>query len=185
MKINLIIAANVFRAAQICQGSDPCREYLNGVYLDPSGDIVATTGHYMYVDKNETRADETRPPLIIQLTQTIKKGAIKIELEIDTEAGSVLATTIGKRGKRDLYAGRIIDASFPNYSQVIPAHETPAEAVESIGFNPVYLGLPSKFWGEPCNYHFFGKLGCTVVTQRGKYTADCKEFLIIMPTRMD
>ena len=113
--------------------TESSRWYLNGVFFDPEENaICGTDGHRLGYFKAAFTADAELP-----------KGGyiIKFEKGFFTKVKNFSDLELTIEGSRvfwaDIYAGEVIDGSFPDWRNVLPK-DTP-EATPEIGFNPYLL----------------------------------------------
>ena len=147
---------------------DAGRYALNGVFLDPGGDTVATDAHILVkvtangagVNKEEFPSLKSGTPIDalpddgIIIPADIVKDVIKnipkgngaqylkaaALIKADDDAVSFATTTL-EREKTE--TGKRIDGTFPKVDQVIPQFETPQYT--RIGVNADYLADLAKF----------------------------------------
>jgi DNA polymerase-3 subunit beta len=161
----MLIDTNLIKAAMLCASTEKTRYYLNGVYFDPRGFIVATDGHRLFCAKIEAWDGDSFliPNDMLKRAMTGNKALIV----------EVTATSI------DGVAYVPIDGTFPDWTRVIP-QELSGETAQ---FNPAYvadLGKVAKILGD--------KSGHISIRHNGNGPAgilfgrkDC--FAVLMPVR--
>lgn len=129
---NITIPTNLLKAALICASTEKVRYYLNGVYVDPKGFLVATDGHRLFCGK-------------IDLTDVaafdgwiIPRDAIKRALTGYKQATiEISPTRVGD------ITTQPIDGTYPDWQRIIPS-ELSGETAQ---FNPAYIGDMGKIGG--------------------------------------
>ena len=139
----MIIDANKINALLLLAPKKDSRDYLNSIYIDKAGRMVATDGHRMGIVPID-KGDES---FIIprSLLDTLKpKGTVTIET-IPVKGGMLTLQSDGKTVQ-----GQAVDAKYPDYLRVIPQ-----EVSGEIGqFDPNLLGdfgKVAKMLGVPSN----------------------------------
>jgi DNA polymerase-3 subunit beta len=172
----MLIPTDLLKAALLCASTEETRYYLKGVHLSPSGHMVTTDGHRMFVAK----LAEAVPADVIIPLETIKaalklapKKAAVIELNGNTFGGVVFTP---------------VDGTFPNWKAVIPPMDgfKPGDDTAPAHFNPDYiydLGQMSRALGSKTGtafeIHAWNPESPHGVTFAGR--EDC--FAVIMPMR--
>lgn len=173
----LVVLPAMLRAALLCANNEPVRFYLNGVYVDPAGKLVATDGHRMFVGNFDLAAAGVEPGSFTGWT--ICRDAIKRALtgnKHDTIA--ISPTRIG-----DLSC-QPVDGNFPDWRRVIASRE-PSGVVAQ--FNPSYVADMGKIGtlltgnrsGDLAHFHHNGAANPCGVTFPGCDDA----FGVLMPVR--
>lgn len=151
------------------------RWYLNGVFFDPQENaICGTDGHCLGCFKNAFVANEKMPKdgYIIKFEKGFfAKVKNFSDLDLTIEGSRVFCA--------DIYAGEVIDGSFPAWRNVMPK-DSP-QAITQIGFNPYLLkGFAIDKKHPNCKLVFHGEKEAVEV-----YSPKFDEFQgLIMPVRM-
>ena len=177
---DIALPTDFLRAALVCASTEKSRYYLNGVYLDPTGWIVATDGHRLFAAR--CPAVRALPEGLILPRDTVKAALAKsrrIDATLVALGGGCYTLDAGP--KTVLFTP--IDGHFPDWRRVVP---TEASIGGPAHFDPDYycdLGVMAKAL-ECGKTGFYVKQypldACPVTfgTRR-----DC--FAVIMPFRVD
>lgn len=168
IKNPLIIATDTLKAALACASTEQARYYINGVYVDPMGYIVATDGHRMFVAKYELTPGIGFDGFIIPsaILKRVLTGNKALMIEITN-------------GHIDGQRYEPIDGSFPDWRRVVPTDLSGVTA----HFNPAYVGdlaklaklLGDRGGNAQIQHNGDGPAGVTF------HRADC--FAVLMPLR--
>jgi DNA polymerase-3 subunit beta len=126
----ITVSADTLRAALICASTDKHRYYLNGVYVDPLGYLVATDGHRMFVAKIDISDAAPFTGWIIP-SDVLKRaltGYKNKTVDISpTQCGDI--------------ACQPVDGTFPDWRRVIPTGDLSGDVAQ---FNPAYVADMGK-----------------------------------------
>lgn len=145
---NLIVPANLIRAAMTCINKKEHREYLRGVYIGVNGDVVGTDGHVLF--RGEL-PEEQRPEtdLLLEFGQapTTKAATVDVRFNDDGKTGEAIfrpgnGKLLGATEVTVQDAGR-----YPTYTRVIPKIER-WEIASGICLNTSLLALIEKVFGK-------------------------------------
>jgi DNA polymerase-3 subunit beta len=168
----ITIPTDLLRAALICASTEKVRYYLNVVYVDPLGYLVATDGHRLLASKFALPEDAAPFDGWIIPSDVIKR-----------------ALTGYKNKTIDVSPNRCgdiscqpIDGTFPAWRRVLPQEALSGVAAQ---FNPVYvadLGKVGKLLGAssalPAHIHHNGE------SPAGVTFPNCPDaFAVLMPIR--
>lgn len=171
---NITISTDVLKAALVCASTEQVRYYLNGVYVDPKGFLVATDGHRLFCAKIDL------------------EGVAPFDGWIIPAAAIKRALTGNKAPTIDLSPARLgdvayepIDAQYPDWRRVLPDDDLSGATAQ---FNPSYIAdfgkigdiLAGKKKGSilPCQVHHNGD-GPAGIT----FSANDACFGVLMPIR--
>ena len=130
-----IIPFASYVGAKICRAKNDVRYYLNAIYIDPEGFIVATDGHRLFCDKVQTNQPEG-----ILIDVKGKEPAKFNHAEVSTESKSVSFFDANNALLATLPFD-LVDGRFPDWRRV--ANVQPG-SVESVGFTMEYLSDAHK-----------------------------------------
>lgn len=156
--------------------TEQSRWYLNGVFFDPEENaICGTDGHRLGYFKQGYTASEKMPEngYIIRFEKGFFTKVKNFQdLELTIESNRVFCA--------DIYAGEVIDGTFPNWRNVLPK-DSPEE-VKQIGFDPTILkDFAASKRNVVCRLVFHGETNAVEV-----FTAVYPEFCgLIMPCRVN
>jgi DNA polymerase III sliding clamp (beta) subunit (PCNA family) len=125
-----IIDFAAYMGAKVCRAKNDVRYYLNAIYIDAEGFIVATDGHRLFCDKVQTNQPEG-----ILVDVKGKEPAKFSYAEISTEAKSISFYT-AEHGLLATLPVELVDGRFPDWRRVARVE---AGKVETIGFTMSYL----------------------------------------------
>ena len=175
----IIVSPDMLRAALLCAGNEYIRDYLRGVYVDPTGKLVATDGHRMFVGKLAGRYDlaaaGVEPGSFTGWI--ICRDAIKRALTGYKQDMIVISpTSIG-----DLSC-QPVDGTFPDWTRVVASREPNGKPAQ---FNPAYVADMGKIakllTGSKTGYvhfHHNGDAPCGVT-----FPGCDDAFAVLMPVR--
>lgn len=161
------------KAAMMCAATNDVRYYLNGVFFDEKGFIVATDGHRLFCGSAVVPEGES------------KIVAIKGRLPTKFEYCNIDCTSAAFFDSKDVLIGtipvEIVDGRFPDWRRVTSFDSA---KVEAIGFAGAYLSdackiaklFDRKF--DSLKLEFQGVDKATRVLFKGG------AFLVIMPMRL-
>lgn len=123
--VTLTARIDMLEAALICASREEIRYYLNGVYVDPAGLVVATDGHRLFA--GDFTPDNSRATLPAFEGWIIPRDALQRALKAAPKrakdpAARVLEISPERVG--DVVC-QPIDGSFPDWRRVIPDEVTP------------------------------------------------------------
>ena len=108
-------------------GNDARRHYLNGVYFDPAGQVVATDGHRLH--SFEHKLNHTSKVKKEQEGYIIPKKTMKYALCLLKETNiDAFSITFYGNNKAEIKIGphlietKLVDGTFPNWRRVVPEH---------------------------------------------------------------
>ena len=116
--------------------TEETRYYLNGVYFDPSGDVVATDGHRLHSLKHElkyTKGTKKADKVGFIMPRTAFKYAIWLLKETNIDHFSI---AFHEYDKAVFYIGehriesKLIDGTFPQWRRVVPKHRKKTRFVQ-------------------------------------------------------
>lgn len=126
------IPVDLLKAAHACVSTEETRYYLNGVFVDPRGWLVATDGHRLFAARIHGIEGTLPAEGVIIPRDTIKKALTgynkntpTITLD-DKTLGDTLCT--------------FIDGTFPAWERVVPKEVSGSTAQ----YNPTYVGDMGK-----------------------------------------
>ena len=151
-----VIPAAFMDCARLAVSPDETRYYLNGVFLDPAGYVVATNGHIMFAAVVEYLVVLKEPIIIPRaaLDLVVKGKGVDYyvsEPSVDGERWGLA------RGANETWFTPV-DGTFPDWTRVIPSG--PAEET------------PSKF--DPTHYATMGKMA-VLIAGKGKNSVNAFE----------
>lgn len=125
MTVTLTASIDMLEAALICASREKTYYYLNGVYVDPAGLVVATDGHRLFA--GDFTPDNSRADLPAFAGWIIPRDALQRALKAAPKraknpAARVLEISPERVG--DVVC-RPVDGSFPDWRRVIPDEVTP------------------------------------------------------------
>ena len=139
MKIN----AHAFAAVHQVVSNQETRFYLQGVYVEPTGELVAIDGHSMLVAKLYDSLNLPSRGVIVKADKNLITAAKKQKADaiIFSENIAGIATVLDENGAA-LGAGNveIIDGTFPNWSLIFELalkHEEPSKQRSSFSCNMI------------------------------------------------
>ena len=161
------------KAAMVCAATNDVRYYLNGVFFDEKGFIVATDGHRLFCGSADVPEGESK---IVSI-----KGRLPTKFEYCNLDGTSAAFFDSQDGLIGTLPIEIVDGRFPDWRRV--SSFTSAK-VEAIGLNGAYLAdackiaklFDRKF--ESLKLEFQGADKATRMLFKGG------AFLVIMPMRL-
>ena len=109
---------DLLRAVLPAVSTEQARYYLNGVYFDPAGWIVATTGHVLFAAHVPAVADWAGKGVIVSGKQlaTAVKGRSPINFAaLELDRGNVLVNACGS-----IALAPVIDGAFPDWRRAVP-----------------------------------------------------------------
>ena len=174
----ITVSPDMLRAALLCTSAAETRHYLRGVYVDPTGKLVATDGHRMFVGKIDLKKSGVEPGSFTGWI--ICRDAIKRALTGYKEDEIVISpTSIG-----DLSC-QPVDGGFPDWTRVVASRE-PSGVVAQ--FNPAYVAdmgkiaklLTGNKSGYTVHFHYNGEAPCGVT-----FPGCDDAFGVLMPVRGD
>ncbi|NDG18411.1 MAG: hypothetical protein EB117_09085 [Betaproteobacteria bacterium] len=132
------IKANILKAVSLCASNEETRYYLNGVYVEQNGGIVATDGHTMAcygisAEKPEgttfilSNADIKKLLAAHKLDSKAFGKNIEVVVRLTLTEGNKLscATVVQLDGEPDKvlssFDSKPIDGTFPEFRRVIPS----------------------------------------------------------------
>jgi DNA polymerase-3 subunit beta len=113
-----------FKWMSLAMSKEPARYYLNGIYLAPNGDMVATDGHRLNMISTKHRVNFNDRGVIVPRESI--EVLFKIIAEHKKTLESVLVevseshTRFTLKGSGSVLIVRNIDGTFPDYLRVIP-----------------------------------------------------------------
>lgn len=139
------------------------RPVLNGIYLDPSGCIVATNGHILGCEgsAHTVRSEkgvilDVSSKTVIAFLKAATKGSKDTDEWVNIEGDGSVYTLASVDGS---VTAATIEGHYPDWRQVVPTGDLPADKetglaprVDRVGFNQAYLKRfpASKFTGSLC-----------------------------------
>jgi len=119
---------DLLRASLPAVSTEPYRHYLNGVYFDPAGWIVATNGHVLFAAHVPAVADWAGKGAIVSgkhLAAAIKGRSPTNAAVLEWDRGNVMVRACGS-----IALAPIIDGTFPNWRRIVPGdcHGDPVPA---------------------------------------------------------
>lgn len=130
-----IIDFAAYMGAKTCRAKNDVRYYLNAVYIDSEGFIVATDGHRLFCDKVQTNQPEG-----ILVDVKGREPAKFSYAEISTETNSISFYT-AENGLLASLPIEIVDGRFPDWRRVARVE---TGKVEAIGFTMSFLADAAK-----------------------------------------
>lgn len=124
------IPVDLLKAAHACVSTEETRYYLNGVFVDPRGWLVATDGHRLFAARISGIEGTLPPEGVIIPRDTIKKALTGYKQQTITLTDKALGDTLCT----------FIDGTFPAWERVVPK-ETSSQTAQ---FNPAYVGDMGK-----------------------------------------
>lgn len=125
-----ITALDLLAAVSIAQSDDKTRPYLHGIYFEPLGDtlrMTATNG-YVLTCAQAPRAESTDldAPLIVSVPRVMRAKLRKAK-------SATWRDGVWTVDDVHLFSAPAIDATFPDYRQVVPAGDADAPIPTSWG----------------------------------------------------
>lgn len=170
------------------------RPVLTGIYLDPSGCIVATNGHILGCEGNAhtVRSEQgvildVSSKTVVAFLKAATKGRKDTDEWVNIEGDGPVYTLASVDGS---VTATTIEGPYPNWRLVVPAGDLPTDPdtglvprVDRIGFNQAYLKqFPAdKFTGSLCFRFGENNTRATVVLS----TAFPNFFGLIMPLKVN
>lgn len=180
------LPAAIVKAACLFQAKGDHREYLNAIYLDKKGCVVATNGHILIkIDHDPLK--ELKESLVVRINGAkLPKKAKELEfIFLDKSHGVVRMYDWTSSLISDVRSFELIDMKYTNYKKAIP--KTKLESTEKIGINPKYMDIVGKAQNELIGIYngvsmeFRGKSAAIVLRiQSPEYTA----IAVVMPMRL-
>jgi hypothetical protein len=126
------------RAAMLFAAKNDVRYYLNGIFLDHRGYIVATDGHTMIRIENDECKRLTKSLIIGIRGAKLPAKSMLVELvSSDYKGGFVRFGRCSIGDIEDARVFEVIDGNYPDIDRVIP--RSPLAAIERIVINPKYI----------------------------------------------
>jgi DNA polymerase-3 subunit beta len=169
---SITVSADMLRAALICASKEQARYYLNGVYVDAAGYLVATDGHRLFAGKFTLPDDAAPFDGWIIPSDVIKRALTGYKNK---------TITISPNRCGDISC-QPIDGTYPAWRRVLPQGDLSGVAAQ---FNPAYiadLGKMGKLLGAsgalPAHVHHNGE------SPAGITFPNCPNaFAVLMPIR--
>ena len=176
----LIVSPDMLRAALLCASTEQTRYYLRGVYVDPTGKLVATDGHRMFVGKLTGRYDLAAAAVEPGSFPgwIICRDALKRALTGYKQDNILISPTrIG-----DLTC-EPVDGKFPDWTRVIASRQPNGTPTQ---FNPAYVADMGKIGtlltgnrrGYTTHFHHNGDGPCGVT-----FPGCDDAYAVLMPVR--
>ena len=181
------LPVDLLKAALVCCSTEETRYYLKGVCITPSGHIVSTDGHRLFVGRY---ADTPIEGEIIIPLAAVKKA-------LTGYRGSEITLTDSRKAGGSCTLGDItfipVDGTFPDWKRVLPTGEGieytpradhPEDNPGRVQFNPVYYGDLAKIskmltGGTNIHVHVWTATMPAGVSFEGRDDALC----VLMPNR--
>lgn len=168
---SIAVSADMLRAALICASTEKFRYYLQGVYVDPTGYLVATDGHRLLACKIDLSDAAPFDGWIIP-SDVIKRAL----------TGYKNKTIVISPNSCGDISCQPVDGTYPAWRRVLPQGELSGVAAQ---FNPAYiadLGKMGKLLGAssalPAHVHHNGE------SPAGVTFPNCPDaFAVLMPIR--
>lgn len=138
-----VLPVDLLKAALVCSSVESYRYYLNGVCITPTGHVVSTDGHRMFVGRYTGASGEGE--LIIP-NAAIKKALVGHKT---SEINLVDARKDGGTCSLGDINFTPVDGKFPDWKRILPTGEGPGfsplpdrpeDDPGQVKFNPVYYG---------------------------------------------
>jgi DNA polymerase III sliding clamp (beta) subunit (PCNA family) len=138
--MELIFNEAHLRAALMAQAKNDIRFYLNGIYLQTNGDMVATNGHIMFLGRHCNTITE---PIILSFSGSVPA---RFNTAVVTLRDGMQVGQVEYRGRFDKVVGfgmvTVIDGKFPDYVKII--NKFKPDPVSVIRLNTDYVEIASK-----------------------------------------
>jgi hypothetical protein len=147
MTVTTLLPVDLLKAALVCCATKETRYYLNGVCITPSGHIVSTDGHRLFVGRYSDTPVEGE--LIIPLA-AVKKA-------LTGYRGDSIALVDSRKTGGKIFLDTLsfdpVDGTFPDWKRLLPTGEgkeytpradQPEDNPNRVQFNPVYYGDLAK-----------------------------------------
>lgn len=123
--VTLTARVDMLEAALICASREETRYYLNGVYVDPAGLVVATDGHRLFA--GDFTPDNSRATLPAFKGWIIPRDALQRALKAAPKRAKDPAARVLKISPERVgdVVCRPVDGAFPDWRRVIPDEVTP------------------------------------------------------------
>lgn len=177
--------ARQVKAAMRFQAKADVRYYLNGIYLDKEGFIVATDGHRLIVIECD-QCKDLKESIIIKIygKLLVKSRNCKFSF-IDENSGYITTKDKLDQETDQILKFKVIYGKFPDYKRVIPKGNP--KQISSIGLNIEYLELCSDALKDlglkvpSCEMVFYGRDKSVLMKVKAPKH---KVKMVIMPVRL-
>jgi DNA polymerase-3 subunit beta len=132
MSFTIQIPVDILKAAALCASTDHHRYYINGVFVDPRGYLVATDGHRLFAAQLELGSEPIPADGVIIPNAAIKKALTGIKPGRGFD-GVLIELTADRLGDT-IY--QPVDGTYPDWKRVVPTEASGVIAQ----FNPAYVG---------------------------------------------
>ena len=146
----LTIKPNELEAVALAASKKQVRYYLNGVFFENDGGMIATDGHRMHTMNANPLAKELKGFIlgnadikaIVGFCKTHAKTIDKslqhlIVIELTHAAGDISCRIMVEKLELQAYRCNAVDGNFPDWRRILPSDN---EALTEICFNAGYMG---------------------------------------------
>ena len=135
--VTLTARVDMLEAALICASREETRYYLNGVYVDPAGLVVATDGHRLFA--GDFTPDNSRATLPAFEGWIIPRDALRKALKAAPRRATDPASHVMQISPERVgdVVCQPVDGSYPDWRRAIPSEVTPDG--KAAKFNGYYL----------------------------------------------
>lgn len=144
MKDITVINTLAFSVCQLAQSTDKIRRYLTGVFIEPSGRVTGTNGHYLVTCDNVVEPFKGKPIILAAKPLTSRQANrcdVIIHFDSQKEAMIICSDkpTTRKMLPRTILTASIMDGAFPDCQKVIPVFTGKEKGINEIAFNASYV----------------------------------------------
>ena len=173
------LTGNQYRAAFACMApkNDP-RFYLKSILISVENkEITATNGHYCYVAPiDEVNSEKD----IILEAARIPANIDEVKLSFVSE-WLVLVETFNKGNPGPQFVCKVIDATYPDYKNIIPKDNEAVKEFNLFSFDAGYLAMLPRIFGKvPVRFKMAGSDKPALISTDD----DTLGVLVLMPCRM-
>ena len=186
--IKFIVSADVVRGAQLFQGKQDVRYYLNGIFIGKNGKVAGANGHALFVSDHNAGI---KKDYIIQLEGVIPAMANEVEFIVmssDKQSMVIAHCYNAIKSKEKIIGGKLIDGTYPDIDKVIPDHSEAklkkSKGINMLGLNAGYMASAHKALGNYGVKMTFLNENESVVCRSSNPELPENTMVIIMPTRV-
>ena len=123
--VTLTARVDMLEAALICASREETRYYLNGVYVDPAGLVVATDGHRLFA--GDFTPDNSRATLPAFKGWTIPRDALQRALKAAPKRAKDPTSHVMQISRERVgdVVCQPVDGGFPDWRRAVPDEVTP------------------------------------------------------------
>ena len=171
----IIVTRAAYMGAKLTRAKNDVRDYLNAVFFDPEGFIVATDGHRIFRD---VAAMEGVPEsgVIVDVTGKEPAKFVTANFDLDKLRVSFLDANGGIVAELPF---NMVDGRFPDWRRVTNYNEG---KISAIGLNMAYLTDAAKI--AKCYNVTAAKIEFQDTVSAVRVNLSTEAFLMIMPARV-